>query len=179
MIARTIVVAMLVTFGAVWMTGALAGETTDETSTASLESISKLVGDWLKVDEDGKLTDEIVTSFRTTASGTAVVETLFPGTDHEMMTVYHQDGKDLVLTHYCAMGNQPRMKADSSSTDRKITFKCTGGSNMASENDAHMHEGRLTWLSEDRMKIEWLKFEEGKHTYTAEFKLARKPGSSS
>ena len=24
-----------------------------------------------------------------------------------MMTVYHQDGPDLFLTHYCAAGNQP------------------------------------------------------------------------
>ena len=43
-----------------------------------------------------------------TAAGTAVMEALFPETDHEMLTVYHLEGNDLVLTHYCAMGNQPR-----------------------------------------------------------------------
>ena len=46
---------------------------------------------------------------RTTGGGSAVTETLFPGTAHEMMSVYHMDGDDLVLTHYCAGGNQPRM----------------------------------------------------------------------
>ena len=30
-----------------------------------------------------------------------------------MATVYHLDGQDLMLTHYCSIANQPRMKASS------------------------------------------------------------------
>ena len=58
----------------------------------------------------GQPTDQVVSTYRVTAAGSAVMEVLFPGTDHEMVTVYHQDGDDLILTHYCAAGNQPRMK---------------------------------------------------------------------
>ena len=29
----------------------------------------------------------------------------------EMITMYHPDGDGLALTHYCMLGNQPRMKA--------------------------------------------------------------------
>ena len=30
----------------------------------------------------------------------------------EMISVYTAEGPDLVMTHYCVLGNQPRMKAD-------------------------------------------------------------------
>ena len=36
------------------------------------------------------------------------LETEFPGTEHEMVTVITQDGADLALTHYCMLGNQPQ-----------------------------------------------------------------------
>ena len=29
-----------------------------------------------------------------------------------MMTMYHADKTGLMLTHYCKLGNQPRMRAD-------------------------------------------------------------------
>ena len=47
---------------------------------------------------------------RVSAAGSVVIETMNPATDHEMINMYHLDGDDLVLTHYCAGGNQPHMK---------------------------------------------------------------------
>ena len=45
--------------------------------------------------------------------GTAVMEELhFPGMpSHDMVSVYAPAGEALMLTHYCAENNQPRMKA--------------------------------------------------------------------
>jgi hypothetical protein len=40
--------------------------------------------------------------YRVTGAGSAVVETLFPGTPHEMVTVYHARKGVLCMTHYCA-----------------------------------------------------------------------------
>jgi hypothetical protein len=37
------------------------------------------------------------------------------------------DGADLVMTHYCMLGNQPRMKADSKSPKNQIRFQFAGG----------------------------------------------------
>ena len=42
--------------------------------------------------------------YRLTGAGSALVETDFPESDHEMVSVYHLDGDDLRLTHYCADG---------------------------------------------------------------------------
>src|SRR6516165_1621351 len=77
-----------------------------------LEALKGLAGDWVEVGKDGKPTDRVVSSIRVTSAGSAVLETLFPGTDHEMVTLYHLDGAELILTHYCMMGNQPRMRAE-------------------------------------------------------------------
>ena len=78
---------------------------------AGLEKLKKMVGTWVAADKDGKPTDQVVSVFKVTAAGSAVQETLFPGQPHEMISVYHLDGSDLVMTHYCMLGNQPRMRA--------------------------------------------------------------------
>src|SRR4029077_1754769 len=73
---------------------------TPETS-PRFEALKKLAGDWVELGTDGKPTDKIVSSIRVTSGGNTVQETLFPGSDHEMVTMYHLDGADLILTHYC------------------------------------------------------------------------------
>src|SRR5690242_6473548 len=80
-----------------------------------LDVMKRLAGDWIQVGPDGKASDQVVATYRVTAGGSAVEETLFAGTPHEMVTVYHMDGDDLVLTHYCVAGNQPHMKAEKQS----------------------------------------------------------------
>src|ERR1051325_9626202 len=77
---------------------------------AALEKMKKLAGTWLLADKDGKPTDQIASIIKVTAGGSAVHETLFPGQPHEMISVYMIDGPDVIMTHYCVLGNQPRMK---------------------------------------------------------------------
>jgi len=139
-----------------------------------LDAIKKLQGDWVQVGDDGKPTDQVVTTYRVTAGGSAVEEVLFRGTPHEMVTVYYMDGSDLMLTHYCVAGNQPRMKADKQSDPHQLVFHCAGGTNMKSENDEHMHQATITWKDDDHIHSEWLDFKDGKNTMTAAFDLARK-----
>src|SRR3989304_768334 len=57
---------------------------------------------------------------KSTDGGSAILETLFPGTPHEMVSVYYDDGGKLGMTHYCMLGNQPQMtlkKADGNRID--------------------------------------------------------------
>src|SRR5438045_2893874 len=69
-----------------------------------LERLKKLAGEWVVADAQGQPTDKLISVFKVTAAGSAVQETIFPGSNHEMVTLYHRDGADLVLTHYCALG---------------------------------------------------------------------------
>jgi hypothetical protein len=138
------------------------------------EALKKLAGDWVEIDKEGKATDRVVSSFRVTAAGSALEETLFPGTDHEMVTMYHLDGDDLVLTHYCRLGNQPRMRAEPGKDAHQIAFKFVGGTNLKSTDDQHMHEATLTIAGPDRFKSEWVSCKDGKTCHQVSFDLIRR-----
>ncbi|MFQ5506117.1 MAG: hypothetical protein ACE5F1_15175 [Planctomycetota bacterium] len=136
--------------------------------------LKQLVGEWVMVGEDGKPGEEITSRARLTAGGSTILETIFPGTEKEMVTAYHRDGEDLVLTHYCVLGNQPRMKAQPTKAKNRLRFVCSGWTNMKSHDDSHMHEGRLTFEDENHLSTEWLLYEKGVKAYSAKFKLVRK-----
>src|SRR4051794_21783575 len=120
---------------------------------AGLEKMKKLAGTWVEADKDGKPTDKVVSVIKVTAGGSAVTETLFPGQPMEMVSIYHLDGSDLLMTHYCALGNQPRMKADPKSPANQIRFKFAGGTNLDPAKDMHMHEGTLTFIDADHIEF--------------------------
>jgi hypothetical protein len=143
---------------------------------AGLERLKKLAGTWVAADSDGKPTDQIVSVIKVTAAGSAVHETLFPGQPHEMVSVYHRDGDDLVMTHFCALGNQPRMKADPKSPANQIHFKFAGGSNIDPAKDMHMHEGTITFIDEDHIEFSGVCWEGGKPAkgHECAMKLVRK-----
>jgi len=141
---------------------------------AALARLKALAGEWRGhvVTEDGPPAEVV---YSLTAGGSTVTEKLFPGTAHEMVTMYHLDGHDLVLTHYCAMGNQPRMKlVQATGTDPvELRFDFAGGTNMDPAKDAHMHSGRVTLRGANRLEAEWAVYEKGKQTGANRFFLNR------
>ena len=87
--------------------------------------------------------------------------------------MYYRDGNDLVMTHYCALGNQPRMKAEKGANAGPIRFVFDGGGNMKPE-DKHMHSLTLTLVDADHLKEEWALFDAGKEQTVVTINLARK-----
>jgi len=140
-----------------------------DTTAARFDKLKALAGDWTKSGGDGS----VEASYRVTANGTAVVETLFPGTPHEMVTVFTIDKGNLVLTHYCAEGNQPHMKADRGGDASSIAFKFDGGGNIKSPKDDHMHEAFFTFKDADHLTSMWQFYKDGKPAEKAEFNLVR------
>ncbi len=140
----------------------------------TLDTIKKLAGDWVVADKDGKPTDQVMSKIRVTSGGKTVMETLAPGTDHEMLTVYYMDGNDLVLTHYCILGNQPRLRAEKTGDAKKLSFKFDGGANIDPNKSNHMHDATITLVDDNHMKAEWTRCAEGKACETHGFDLVRK-----
>ena len=140
---------------------------------AALERLKQLAGEWRgTVAEDGSPMGVV---YEVTAGGTAVMERMFPGTPHEMMTLYHLDGGDLVLTHYCAGGNQPRMRlVQSSGTDPlELRFDYAGGTNIDAARDSHMHSARMWLKGPDALESEWTAYAKGKPAGAHRFVAAR------
>jgi hypothetical protein len=121
------------------------------TTSPSFDALKGLVGEWTGTGPDG---DAMTTKFRLSAGGSVLVETLFPETPKEMVTVYHMDGPDLVLTHYCMLGNQPKLKADSPKETKKVSFKSVGGTNMKLT-DPHMGRAVLTLVDNNHFEADW------------------------
>lgn len=128
---------------------------------AGLEKMKTLVGTWVAADKDGKPTDDVVSVVKLTAGGSTVHETLFPGQPHEMISLYTADGSDVLMTHYCMLGNQPRLKASGKSPGNKLNFEFAGGSNLDPKKDKHMHSAILIFVDPDHLEIEGTGWENG------------------
>jgi hypothetical protein len=159
--------------------------TTHPTAKQAFERLKKLAGTW-----DGKGAGEgeeagppegqsfaVNHSFAVSANDSVVMETMNPGTAHEMINMYHLDGDDLVLTHYCAAGNQPTMKMDpeSSSAD-DLVFEFTGGTNLDPAVDTHIHAGGLKFVDDEHIESRWISHQNGEKVGVMVFYLQRAEG---
>ncbi len=84
---------------------------------AELQRVKALEGTWTGENPgmDGK-PHMMTVNYKLTSGGSAVVETLNPGGEHEMVSVYHDVNGKLSMTHYCMLGNQPQLELKDSST---------------------------------------------------------------
>lgn len=129
---------------------------------AGFEKLKTLVGTWVMADEDGKPTEQVVSVIKLTAGGSAIHETIFPGEPHEMVSIYTPEGSDILMTHYCMLGNQPRMKASAKSPGKKLRFEFDGGTNLDPKKDKHMHSAVLTFIDDDHYEVDGVAWENGK-----------------
>jgi len=134
------------------------------------ERIKGLVGVWEGTsNKDG---EKVTVKYELTSGGSAILEELFPGTPHGMISVYYDEGGKLFMTHYCMLRNRPHMelkKADNNGID----FVLTTGSDINTEKDTHMHALQIVFVDKDHITQEWTMFENGKEKQVAVFKLSR------
>jgi hypothetical protein len=91
-----------------------------------------------------------------------------------MVTVYTADGPDVVLTHYCVEGNQPRMRAKNPNGSR-YDFALDGGIGIDPKKDRHMNSASIEFLGVDEIRTVWTEIEAGKPVFVAKSRLVRKP----
>jgi len=139
---------------------------------AAFEKLKGLAGDW-----DGTAGEESIPSpvrYRVVSNGSVVMETLFPGTDHEMITMYYLAGGNLEATHYCSAGNQPHFKLDQArSTPSELIFAFDGGTSFDPAKDGHIHEGKVGFAGDGKLENSWTFYVGGKQAEKKDFHLAR------
>ncbi len=144
---------------------------------AAFDVLKGLAGTWEGTAE-GQSPIPFKTIFRVTAAGSVVEETLFAGTDHEMINMYRVNGDELRVTHYCAAGNQPEMTLDrSASRPDDLVFAFAGGTGFDHSKDMHIHGGRIT-LKGDAMDIAWAAWAGGKEAGVNRGTLKRAGGAA-
>ena len=143
-----------------------------EGSVQQFEQFLRMEGEWRVV--GGDHAQGATHIYRTIANGTVVVETAFPGKPHEMITVVHLDGPNLVMTHYCAAGNQPHMVAEHPSGDR-VRFRFVSASDLNDLKAPHMRDASYHFIDRDRVDSNWSYWKGGEQQDVVKMELERVP----
>jgi len=151
-------------------------ETQDGTAPAALAQIRTLAGDWEGTFEwtgarsgDGNMS----ATYSLTGNGSAVVEDLTVDGVRSMTSVYHLDGTDLRMTHYCGAQNQPRLKAQRIDIPRgAVDFAFVDATNLRSPDAPHVHGFEMRFLDSDHILLTFL-FQSGRQNSRERIKLAR------
>ncbi|MEE9218921.1 MAG: hypothetical protein V3U98_07615 [Acidobacteriota bacterium] len=150
------------------LAGAAAAQADSEV--AGLEKLKALVGVWEGQTKEGK---SARATYELVSNGTAVLETLETGEEETMITVYHADGDQLMLTHYCGAGNQPRMRAGKAAAGTTLRFSFVDATNLQGAQAGHMHNLELKFEGLDRLIQVWTWREKGSEREEV-IELARK-----
>lgn len=142
----------------------------------AFEKVKALEGTWEMTDEKGKT--QIGSVYSVTSAGSAVREVMFPGQPHEMTNMYHLDGDKLMATHYCAVGNQPRMVCTDFSKGDTLSFKVQDVTNMPDPKAAHMANLTLVMADHDHLVQKWESIDKGEVQEKVEFELKRVAGDA-
>lgn len=177
MIRNRIPMLVLFTTLALLLASAALAEEPTPTASEAFDQLKSLAGTWHGKGGEGEQTMKLVHEFRISANGSVVMETMSPGTEHEMINMYHLNGDELVLTHYCAGANQPTMRLDrSASKPNTMKFDFTGGTNFDPATDGHIHAAELVIVDENTLESNWTAYNAGQEAGTMQFTLKRDSG---
>ncbi len=145
---------------------------TDAQRKQLFDKVAQLAGTWESTNDKGQT--KTASIFAVTAGGSAIREIMVPGDRYEMTNLYHMDGPSLVVTHYCAGGNQPRMRATCGPDPKVLDFKFDSVTDLHNANDHYMGQMRLTIEDNNHIKQDWYSYVGGKLEGPTTFTLTRK-----
>ncbi len=136
------------------------------------ERIKGLAGTWEGTSSMKEKSEKVSVTYLVTSGGSAVIETLFPGTPHEMVSVYDDEDGKLSMTHYCMLKNHPNMKLKSAD-ESTINLDFAGDSAFDPAKEPHMHSLSIIFKDKNKMVQSWTMYENGKAKETATFSFSR------
>jgi len=122
--------------------------------TAEWQKLRSLVGNWEGVVEEGSKKLLATVEVRMTGDGSAIMHLMGRDTPHEMVTMFHPDGKRLLATHYCAAHNQPRMALVPAAAPNQVAFDFVDGTNIA-PGEGYMKSLVITFVDGDHHEEAW------------------------
>lgn len=119
-------------------------------SHAAFDKLKSLEGTWAGKGSEGQ---PLTVTFRVTSAGSAIMSEI-QGPEN-MISMFHLDGERLMMTHYCATGNQPRMIGTMSPDGKSVTFNFLDATNVLSTQPGHMERVVVTMLDANHHTEEW------------------------
>ena len=145
-------------------------------SSKALSEIKALIGNWSGTFQwtgGRKDTGSMNASYYVTGNGSAVVENLMNESTPVMTSVYHLDGCDLRMTHFCGAQNQPRLKARRIDLDHgAIDFEFVDATNLRSPDVPHVHGLEIRLIDANHVTLTFL-FQSGSVESREEINLKR------
>ena len=138
----------------------------------AFEKLKQLEGKWVGESTSEGKTNPAEAIYEVSSAGTVVLEKLFPGTPHEMLTVYSENQGAVQMTHYCALKNQPVMKLEKSS-DADFEFDFTPSPGINEAQDMHMHQLKIHMDGSDQITHAWTLYQAGQPAGTTTIQLKR------
>jgi hypothetical protein len=139
----------------------------DVDAAAAFARLKRLEGTWEAAAVKGQ---KATTIFELTAGGSVLLERYSnPALPNggQMVSAYHLDGPNLILTHYCIAKNQPTLKAERfDAATSEIQFEFLRGSNLPSEDAGHMRRALYRIDDGNHFTTSWEFFKDGKKTMT-------------
>jgi hypothetical protein len=123
----------------------------------TFDQLKTLKGNWEGKASNGK---DLKVTFRSTAAGSALMSEILG--EENMVTMFHVDNDRLLATHYCAVGNQPRLQASVSPDGKTITFNFVDATNLATPKSGHMDHLIITIPDADHHSEDWTFVQDGK-----------------
>jgi hypothetical protein len=135
-------------------------EAGDSDASKALEQLKSLAGSWEGTAQWAGARSgsySIGATYYVTGNGSALVEDLITEKAPTMTSVYHLDGNDLRLTHFCGTQNQPRLKAKRIDLEHKaFDFEFVDITNLKSPDAPHVHGLEIRLLDPNHITVTFL-----------------------
>ena len=125
--------------------------------TKPFDKLKTLAGSWegpATSAERGFAADSVHVSLRVTSMGNALMhEMTSPGHPESPITMLYQEGDHLLLTHYCDLGNRPRMQGTMSPDGKTVDFEFVDVA--GSTKHGYMNHVTFTFIDPDHHTEDW------------------------
>lgn len=117
---------------------------------SAFEQLSSLAGDWEAKVEKGPT---LRVNYRLYSSGSALVQTFNTTGSNQTLTIFHLDGISLLATHYCAQGNQPKLRFVGSHKKGAFGFSFLDITNLDNPQDSHLSKMQIDIVDPDHITV--------------------------
>ncbi len=139
----------------------------------AFERMKQLEGNWEASMKMGEQTMKMIASYKLTSGGSVLIETTHEGAPHEMVSVYHDNkNKNLVMTHYCAEQNQPKLVLTEMGSN-KLMMDLASDSDIDTAKEKHIHSVSFQFEDKDKMTQTWTSYADGKKDMVVKMEYTR------